>query len=236
MDIDSIVFDMDGVLIDTEEVWSDVRHDFAVAHGGHWTPDIDQPKVMGANSMQWAESMRQNNGVDLPAEEIYRGVVEGIKERYDAHLPVISGAREAVDRLAGEYRLAVASSSPLELIEYALGLAGLRQHFVAVVSSDEVVAGKPEPHVYLEACRRLGTAPVRAAAVEDSSNGLKAAHAAGLLVIAIPHPRFPPSKQALGLADLVLDSITWLTKDKLVNVSEREVGRGEGAIDGLRDR
>ena len=209
--IDTIVFDMDGVIIDTEEVWSNVRHDFAVAHGGHWTREIDQPKVMGANSMQWAASMRENNGVDLSVEEIYRGIVAELRRRFALHLEVMPGAPEAIAQLARAYQLGVASSSPLELIEYALQLAGVREHFKAVISSDDVAAGKPEPQVYLEACRRLGTAPARAAAVEDSSNGLKAAHAAGLTVIAIPHPAFPPSAEALELADLRLHSITELT-------------------------
>jgi beta-phosphoglucomutase-like phosphatase (HAD superfamily) len=213
--IDAVIFDLDGVIIDTEEVWNDVRHDFAVAHGGHWTRELDQPKVMGANSMQWAASMRENNGLHLPVQEIYDGVIGELKERYARHLPVIPCALEAVGRLAQVYRLGVASSSPLELIEYALELAGLRERFTAVVSSDEVAKSKPEPDVYREACRRLGTAPERAAAVEDSSNGLRAARAAGLAVIAIPNPGFPPAAEALALADLVLDDIGQLDPERV---------------------
>ncbi len=209
--IDTVIFDLDGVIIDTEEVWNDARNDFAVAHGGHWTRELDQPKVMGANSMQWAESMRENNGVDLPAEEIYVGIVTELKERYARRLPVIPGAPEAVAWLARIYRLGVASSSPLELIDYALELAGMRGCFEAVVSSDDVVTGKPAPDVYREACRRLGAVPQRTAAVEDSSNGIRAAHAAGLAVIVIPNAVFPPSAEVVGLADLVLDSIEGLT-------------------------
>jgi HAD superfamily hydrolase (TIGR01509 family) len=224
--IDAIVFDMDGVIIDTEQVWSDVRHDFAVAQGGHWTPEIDQPKVMGANSMQWAASMRDNNGVDLSSEEIYAGIVAELRRRFARHLEVMTGAPEAIAQLARAYRLGVASSSPLELIEYALDLAGLRGHFTEVISSDDVALGKPEPQVYLEACRRLGTAPARAAAVEDSSNGLKAAHAAGLAVIAIPHPAFPASPEALALADLRLGSITELTVAAVERLGQRDPGQG----------
>lgn len=221
MNIDTIVFDLDGVIIDTEEVWSSARHDFAVAHGGHWTPEIDQPKVMGANSMEWAASMRENNGVDLPAEVIYRGIVDELRTRYREHLAVISGAPEVVARLAQCYGLGVASSSPLELIEYSLELAGLKRYFAALVSSDDVASGKPQPDVYLEACRRLNTEPARAAAVEDSSNGLKAAYSAGLAVIAIPHPAYPPSAEALALADLSLDSIEGLTPRSINDASRR---------------
>ena len=225
MSIDAVVFDMDGVIIDTEEVWSSVRHDFAVEHGGHWTPEIDQPKVMGANSMEWARSMSENNGVDLPAEVIYRGVVDELRTRFADELQVIPGAPEGVARLACEYRLGVASSSPLELIEYALGLAGLLEYFEVLVSSDDVPVGKPQPDVYVEACRRLATVPGRAAAVEDSSNGLRAAHDAGLAVIAIPHPAFPPSSEALGFAHLVLDSIEALTASAILEADRQRADR-----------
>ena len=222
MSIDSVIFDMDGVIIDTEEVWNNVRHDFTRAHRGHWTRELDQPAVMGASSMEWATSMRDNNGVDLSPQEIYEGIIGELKERYSRHLPVIPGAPEAIARLARDYRLGVASSSPLELIEYALELGGLRGHFACVVSSDEVARGKPEPDVYLEACLRLRTSPERAAAVEDSSNGIRAAYAAGLTVVAIPNPEFPPSAEAAGLAHVVLGSIAELT-----GVVVASLGRGE---------
>lgn len=225
MEIDTIVFDMDGVIIDTEEVWSNVRHDFAVAHGGHWTPEVDQPKVMGANSMEWARSMSENNGVGLAAEAIYRGVVDELRRRFAVGLQVIPGAPEAVARLTRKYRLGVASSSPLELIEYALELAELHGYFEAFVSSDEVPVGKPQPDVYIEACKRLDTEPGHAAAVEDSSNGLRAAHDAGLAVVAIPHPAFPPSSEALGLAHLVLDSIEDLTASAIIEAGRLRADR-----------
>jgi HAD superfamily hydrolase (TIGR01509 family) len=210
VNIDAVIFDLDGVIIDTEALWNSVRHDFALAHGGHWD-EHDQPAVMGANSMQWAVSMRDNNGIDLTAQEIYDGIIGDLKRRYAEHLPLIPGAREAVLGLAREYRLGVASSSPRELIEYALDLAALHDCFGAVVSSDDVARGKPEPDVYLEACARLGTVPSRAAAVEDSSNGITAAAAAGLAVIAIPNPEYPPSAASLASAHMVLDSIASLT-------------------------
>jgi HAD superfamily hydrolase (TIGR01509 family) len=211
MSIDTVIFDLDGVILDSEDVWNSVRQEFALAHGGHWTREIDQPRVMGANSMQWAASLRENNGVDLPDQEIYLGIIAGLKERYHRHLPIVAGAPESIAVLARTHRLGVASSSPLEIIEYALELGGLRGHFAAVVSSDDVARGKPEPDVYLEACRRLGATPAAAVAVEDSSSGIAAAHAAGLAIVAIPNAEFPPSDQAVGLADLVLGSIGELT-------------------------
>lgn len=226
--IDTVIFDLDGIILDTERVWSSVRHDFAVAHGGHWG-ERDQPAVMGANSMQWAASMRENNGVDLSDREIYAGVIGGLRERYARDLPLIPGASEVVAGLAREYRLGVASSSPLEIIEYALQLAGLRGYFGAVVSSDEVPRGKPEPDVYREACARLGTAAGRTAAVEDSSSGIQAASVAGLFVIAIPNPEFPPSVESVGLADVVLDSICELTGAVVASLGKQsqEVHHGQ---------
>ncbi len=218
MAIDTIVFDLDGVIIDTEEVWNCVRHEFATAHGGHWTRETDQPSVMGANSMQWAASMRENNGVRLTDQEIYAGIIGGLRESYALHLPLIPGAIEAVADLAPDFRLGVASSSPREIIEYALELAGLRSYFTVLISSDEVVRGKPEPDVYREACARLGTTPARAAAVEDSTSGIQAAAAAGLAVVAIPNAGFPPSVDALALADVVLDSIVELDHEVIASL------------------
>ena len=210
--IDTVVLDMDGVIFDTERIWHEVRQELSITHGGHWNEN-DQRAVMGDNSMQWAAYMQKNCAVELSVEDIFAGVVEGLRARYARDLPLILGARESIVGLAGRYRLGVASSSPLEIVEYALELAGLRSHFEACVSSDEVVRGKPAPDVYLKACSRLGAKPEESAAVEDSTSGLKAAAAAGLAVIAIPNPDFSPSAEALALADAVLGTITELTPE-----------------------
>jgi HAD superfamily hydrolase (TIGR01509 family) len=208
--IDTVVFDMDGVIFDTEQVWHAVRRDFAVEHGGHWD-DNDQRAVMGDNSRQWSLYMRERCGIPLPAEEIYRGVLDELRGRYARGLVIYPGAREAVIALAEHYRLGIASSSPLELIETALSVSGLREHFLALVSSDEVARGKPDPDVYLLACTRLQSSPRNAAAIEDSTNGIRAAAAAGLAVIAIPNKEFPPPAHVVSLAGEVLDSIQELT-------------------------
>jgi HAD superfamily hydrolase (TIGR01509 family) len=225
MTIDTVIFDLDGVLFETEEVWNQVRHDFAVSHGGHWD-ERDQPMVMGASSMEWAALMRERNGVQLSDREIYDGIVGALRRRYAERLPLIAGAREAVEGLAGSYRLGVASSSPREVIEYALELAGLLPRFAAVVSSDEVGQGKPAPDVWWEAVARVGTTPERAAAVEDSSNGLRSAHDAGLLVIAIPNAVYPPASQALELADAVLGSIGELNGALIESLAKGETKHG----------
>jgi HAD superfamily hydrolase (TIGR01509 family) len=227
MSIDTIIFDLDGVLLETEEVWNEVRHEFAVSHGGHWEAH-DQPMVMGASSMEWAAHMREHNGVLLSGQEIYEGIIGGLRARYAEHLPLIPDAVEAVRRLAATYRLGVASSSPREIIEYALELAGLRSCFASLVSSDEVGQGKPAPDVYEEACSRLGTVPTNAAAVEDSSNGIKSAYGSGVAVIAIPGPAYPPSADALGLADVVLGGIAQLDQTLIQSLQRRRRGGSDG--------
>jgi HAD superfamily hydrolase (TIGR01509 family) len=204
--IDAVVFDLDGVILDSEQVWNAIRHEFVVCHGGHWTED-DQKAVMGANSRQWVVHIRDSCGVDLSPEEIFTSVVAALRASYEAHLPLLPGAVEAVHALAADFRLGVASSSPLELVEAALVLAGLRNRFQAVVSSDEVSHGKPEPDVYREVCRRLGCLPGRAVAIEDSSNGIQAALAAGLFVIAVPNPIYSPPPSVVRSAHIVLGRI-----------------------------
>jgi HAD superfamily hydrolase (TIGR01509 family) len=219
MGIDTVIFDLDGVILDSEQVWHAVRRDFAWANGGHWD-EHDQPAVMGANSMQWAKYMREQSGVDLSDQEIYDAVIGRLRDWYARDLPLVPGAKEVILRLAAEYRLGVASSSPRELIEDALELAGVRPCFEGVFSADEVSRGKPAPDVYLEACARLGASPRHSAAVEDSENGIQAAAAAGLAVIAVPNPAFPPSMEATGSADVVLGSIVGLTSEVVASLRQ----------------
>jgi HAD superfamily hydrolase (TIGR01509 family) len=210
MAISSVIFDLDGVILDSEEAWHAARAAFSKRYGGDWTEE-DQRAVMGADSWQWAHHIRERFAVPLPETEIIAGVVALMRERYEREVPLLEGAREAVHGLARAYRLGLASSSPPELIGWVLHATGLAGVFSAWVSSDDVGVGKPAPDVYLEACDRLGVACGHAAAIEDSTNGLRAARHAGLAVVAVPNPRFPPAPDALALADVVLQSITQLT-------------------------
>jgi HAD superfamily hydrolase (TIGR01509 family) len=210
--IPAVVFDLDGVIIDTEPVWERVRRQFVADHGGHW-PDDAQSRLMGMSTPEWAAYLAEEAGVDLPPERIAVEVIERMAQEYRTGLPLIPGAVDAVRRIAGHWPLAVASSSPKKLIDTVLEFAGIADAFEAAVSSEEVPNGKPAPDVYLEAARRLGVKPTRCAAIEDSSNGLRSAAAAGMWVIAVPRPEYPPAPDALALAAVTLADIRELTPD-----------------------
>jgi HAD superfamily hydrolase (TIGR01509 family) len=206
--VEAVVFDMDGVLVDSEELWDAAREQVARDSGGSWSEQA-QRDMMGMSSLEWSRYMHDELGVDSPPERINDDVVARMERLYRDELPLIPGAREAVARLA-RWRLAVASSANRELIELALELAQLRELFAVIVSSEEVERGKPAPDVYLEAADRLLVPPGACAAVEDSENGIRSAGAAGMRVIAIPNRSFPPSDEALAQADIVLGSIAEL--------------------------
>jgi HAD superfamily hydrolase (TIGR01509 family) len=208
--IEGIVFDLDGLLIESEEIWDEVREALVRERGGRWT-DSAQRDMMGMSSTEWSTYLHDTAGLEEPPEELNRLVVERMAERYREHLPLLPGAVEAVERLATRWPLAVASSSNRSLIDLVLELSGLAPRFRATVSSEEVAHGKPAPDVYLEAARRLAVAPERCAAVEDSESGIRAAKAAGMRVIAIPNRSFPPANEVLGSADVVLRSLDELT-------------------------
>lgn len=217
---EGIVFDMDGVIVDSETAWHEVRRDYVARRGGRWTEE-DQRAVMGANSEQWAGHIKRRFPVSEDIPDIIREVIELLEERYERDLPLMGGAREAIQSLAARYPLAVASSSPRPVIEFVLERTGLRSAFRAYVSSDEVERGKPEPDVYLLACRRLSVSPQRSAAVEDSGSGIRAAKAAGLVVVAVPNLQFPPDPECLEQADAVVDNVELLTPGFFAELSGR---------------
>jgi HAD superfamily hydrolase (TIGR01509 family) len=210
--IEAVVFDLDGVLVDSEEIWDRAREQLARERGGRWH-DQAQRDMMGMSSTEWSRYMHDVIGLEEPPEEINREVVRRLTELYRQELPVIPGAQEAVERVASRWPLGLASSSNRELIDLVLELLGVRQLFEATVSSEEVARGKPAPDVYLEAARRLGVDPAHTAAVEDSRNGILAAKAAGMRVVAIPNRHFPPGDDALATADVVLSSPAELTAE-----------------------
>jgi HAD superfamily hydrolase (TIGR01509 family) len=216
--IEAVVFDLDGLLLDTEELWDEARRQIAEERGGRWRPDA-QRAMMGMSSPEWSRYMHDVIGVPDPPERISEEVVERMEELYRRRLPLVDGAIEAVRRIGARWPLAIASSSNRPLIDLFLELTGTRGLFRATVSSEEVARGKPAPDVYLEAAARLGGAPELCAAIEDSENGIRSAVAAGMTVVAVPNRVFPPSAEALSLAAVVLDSLAELTPEVIERAS-----------------
>jgi len=215
----AVIFDMDGVLVDSETVWDEARRAVAARRGGTWRADATRT-MMGMSSPEWSRYMRDELGVGATTTAITAAVVAEVEHRYADRVPLIDGAADAVARLAARWPLGLASSANPEVIELVLREGGLRERFRAAVSADEVARGKPAPDVYLEAARRLGAHPARCVAVEDSANGLRSAAAAGMAVIAIPNRAFPPDGAALALAAPVLRSIRELDERQVLAAAE----------------
>ena len=213
-EVEAVVFDLDGVLIQTEEIWDEVRETYIRRRGGRYD-EAAQRAMMGMSSVEWSRFISDELGVAAVPEEISDDVVALMLARYGERLPLIDGAGEAVERLAAVWPLAIASSSNRPLIDAVLELSGLASHFAATVSSEEVPRGKPSPDVYLEAARRLGVAPERCVAVEDSHSGIRSAKEAGMHVVAIPNASFPPGDEALAQADVVLATLDELTPSRI---------------------
>lgn len=213
---------MDGVIVASEQVWDRVRRGFVKEHGGTWRDDSSR-HMMGLSTQEWAHYLTTELAVDLSDEEVADQVIELIKLDYQRHLPLVPGAAASVRQLSAEWPLAVASGSPMSLIQAVLEGGSIKEAFTVLLSCDEVAAGKPAPDVYLEAARRLKVRIQRCAVVEDSSNGVKSAASAGAKVIAIPNPIYPPDREVLSLASVVLDDIRTLTA---------EVVRGDPPADG----
>ena len=207
--IAAVIFDLDGVLIDSEQLWDDARRELVRERGGTWRADATH-SMMGMSSLEWSRYMHDELDVDLAPEEISEAVVERLERLYRERLPLFPGAVETVETIAQHHRLGLASSANRQIIDTVLELAHLDRFFAATVSSEEVPRGKPAPDVYLEVARRLRVAPVGCGAIEDSSNGIRSAAAAGMTVVALPNRDFPPDDEALGLATAVLGSLTEL--------------------------
>jgi HAD superfamily hydrolase (TIGR01509 family) len=216
--IEAVVFDMDGVLVDSEPVWEKVRRRVVATYGGHWDPGT-QDRLMGMSTGEWSRYLSEDLDVNLTPDEVAQTVIAAMAEEYQRHLPLLPGAVEAVNRMAGRWPLGLASSSPRSLIDTVLTAAGLDGRFAATLSTEEVERGKPAPDAYLAVAGRLGVDPAKCAAVEDSSNGLRSASAAGYAaVIAVPHEKYPPAPDALAKARLVLGGLEELTVEAIASL------------------
>jgi HAD superfamily hydrolase (TIGR01509 family) len=204
--IAAVVFDLDGVIIDSEEVWEEVRRGYVAEYGREFLPDT-QDRMMGMSTPEWSRHLAEEVGVPRTPAQVAADVLDRMAARYRADLPLIEGSVAAVRRLGERFTLGLASSSARILIDQVLATAGLADAFAVTLSTEEVPRGKPAPDVYLTAAEKLGLTPAQCAAVEDSSNGLRSAAAAGMAVIAVPHGVYPPAPDALATASLIVTSI-----------------------------
>jgi HAD superfamily hydrolase (TIGR01509 family) len=223
---DAVVLDLDGVLVDSEERWDAARRELVAERGGTWREGATEA-MLGMSAPEWSRYVRDELGVDMAPAEIDAAVVDRLVAGYRRELPLLPGAVEAVRRLAERWRLGLASSSNAPVIAHVLAESGLDAVIETWVSSEEVARGKPAPDVYLEAARRLGVAPARCVAVEDSSNGLRAAAAAGMAVVAVPMRAFPPAPDALALADVTVDGIASVTPEVVEEAWARHVATAD---------
>jgi len=210
MPIGAVIFDLDGVIVDSEPVWNRSRIELVGAHGRSWNEEL-QRACMGRSTLEWAEIMRERVPLPMTVAEVMDEMRERMLAAYRAHLPVLPGAVEAVHRMAGAFAVAMASGSMTALIEHVLRATGLDRRISVVVFGDTIPRGKPAPDIYLEAARRLALPPGACAGVEDSANGLRALRAAGMSAVAVPSPGYPLSEEALALADLRLSTLEELS-------------------------
>ena len=210
--VGAVIFDLDGVIIESEQLWDEARREVVAAHGGRWRDDATAA-MQGMSSVEWGTYLHDTLGVDLPTPEIVDRVVRALLDRYDEQLPLLPGGVAAVRRIGAEWPLGLASSANRSVIDVVLDLTGLTDAFAVTVSSEEVARGKPAPDVYLEAAARLAQEPDDCAAVEDSANGIRSARAAGLRVVAVPNRAYPPDAGVLVDADVVLHDLDELTPD-----------------------
>jgi mannitol-1-/sugar-/sorbitol-6-/2-deoxyglucose-6-phosphatase len=212
MPIRAVIFDMDGVIVDSEPVWNRVRIELLSAHGRAWNEEL-QRACMGRSTVEWADIMRERVPLPMTTAEVIDEMRRRMVAAYDAHLPVLPGAVEAVRRMAGAFTVAMASGSMTALLDHVLAATGLDRLIPVVVHGDTIARGKPAPDIYLEASRRLGVAPAECLGVEDSANGLRSLRAAGMRAVAVPSPGYPLRGEVLALADLRLGTLDELTPE-----------------------
>jgi HAD superfamily hydrolase (TIGR01509 family) len=226
--VDAVVFDLDGVLIDSEELWDHARRRLAADAGLPWPADATRA-MQGMSTPEWSRYLVETVGVPGTDADVALATINRMAGEYARTLPLLPGAVAAVKRLAARWPLGLASSSPRRLIDSVLEVADLTTQFQVSVSTEEVAAGKPSPLVYETVVERLGAAPDRTVAIEDSSNGLRSAAAAGLLVIALPNRAFPPAPDALALAVVQIETLDELTPELVESAATRAKASSGGA-------
>ncbi len=218
MAIEAIIFDMDGVLVDSEIYWQKAREEFASSRGKLWS-DALQRQAMGHSTVEWAQIMQESLVLSESVDAIIEEMLNRVLVLYGEAIPERAGAIAAVKLMASQYRVALASGSPTIIIQKVMQLTGLDQVFEETVYGDTIPNGKPAPDIYLEALRRLGLSPAQSLGVEDSGNGIRSLKAAGIRVIAAPSPAFPLSAELLALADAHISTLEDLKLELIAKIA-----------------
>ncbi|MEM7531312.1 MAG: HAD family phosphatase [Chloroflexota bacterium] len=214
--IEGVIFDMDGLLVDSEPVWDRARAALAAQYGKSWTT-ADHHNVMGVSTAEWTEYMINHFGATMPPEEMQKLVIDQMVAMYNERIPFFPGAVELVQTVAANYPTGLASGSPRQLIDIVTGYEAFEGCFQVILSADEIGKGKPAPDVYLATAERMGIDPIKCACLEDSGFGILSGKAAGMMVIAVPDERFPPVDEYLAKADIVLGSLADFSLELLEN-------------------
>ena len=207
MTIEAIIFDMDGLLVDSEPYWNEARRIMAAEAGVTWNED-DHQAVMGVSTPEWVMYMIERLGLKLPPTSVEERIISTMTDLYDQRIPFLPGAVEAVCLAAKHFTTALASGSPRSLIDKVTKSPVLNGSFDLILSGDQFAHGKPAPDIYLGAAEQLNLKPSQCLCLEDSGSGILAGYRAGMKVIAVPDPRFPPAAEDLAKASEVLPSLT----------------------------
>ncbi len=210
--IEAIIFDMDGLLVDSEPYWDNARSIMAAESGVKWNED-DHKAVMGVSTPEWVNYMIERLGLKLPPKSVEERIIGTMAGLYNQRIPFLPGAVEVVSSAAKHFTTALASGSPRSLIDTVTNSPALKGKFDLILSGDQFARGKPAPDIYLGAAEQLNLKPSQCACIEDSGSGILAGHSAGMKVIAVPDARFPPAAEHLARASIVLNSLKQFSLD-----------------------
>jgi HAD superfamily hydrolase (TIGR01509 family) len=216
--VQAVLFDMDGLLIDSEPLWTVAEIELAESLGGSWNDEI-KASIIGTRLDVSVPRILQWYGVPHGPDEVARAMdflLDRMVELFHDRLPLMPGALELVDGVrALGVRTALVSSSYRVLVEAALDSLG-RSRFDVTLAGDEVGNGKPSPEPYLSACALLGVVPSRCVVLEDAMSGVTSGEAAGATVVAVPWVApIPPTPQRPVVASLVAIDPAWLVSEPL---------------------
>ncbi|MFV0461673.1 MAG: HAD family hydrolase [Nostocoides sp.] len=201
----AVIFDLDGVIVASEHLWDEGWRRVIAGHGGTWDDD-DTRACQGKSVPEWAAYLGQRAGI--AADAARKEVVDFVLSAYDrGDVAILPGAADMVNEAADRVPIGMATSAPPEVIARIVQMPELSGRFSVAVSSAEVARGKPSPDVYEAAIARLGADPHVSLAVEDSSNGIRAANAAGLTVIGIEHAQYPVAGDARECAAAIYTTV-----------------------------